>query len=163
MDPPGTRPAQNHDLHPPPAGHQQAASDPRHPAPLDIRPVPELTQAHLGARRPTATSLSWASTITTRWYDHHQHLHERWHTRLGRLTTANPHIPPGPASPTLTCRNLITYPETLTLAAALDRLPPHPLTRAQQTDFLHDLASRLHLPRLAPADHDLLWQRLHTR
>ncbi|MFF5107352.1 TniQ family protein [Streptomyces sp. NPDC000134] len=144
--------------------HQQAASDPRHPAPLDIRPVPELTRTHLRARRrPTATSLTWASTITTRWYDHHQHLHERWHTRLGRLTTANPHIPPGPASPALTCRNLITYPETLTLAAALDRLPPHPLTRTEQSAFLHDLASRLHLPRLAPADHDLLWQRLTTR
>ncbi|MGC5365566.1 TniQ family protein [Streptomyces sp. DT24] len=144
--------------------HQQASSDPRHPAPLDIRPVPELTQAHLGTRRrPTATSVTWASTITTRWYDHHQHLHERWHTRLGRLTTANPHIPPGPASPTLTCRNLITYPETLTLATALDRLPPHPLTRTQQTTFLHQLANRLTLPHLAPADHDLLWQRLTTR
>ncbi|MEU2826398.1 hypothetical protein ABZ763_30070 [Streptomyces bacillaris] len=144
--------------------HQQAASDPRHPAPLDIRPVPELTRAHLRARRrQMATSLSWASTITTRWYDHHQHLHERWHTRLNRLTAANPHIPPGPASPTLTCRSLITYPETLTLARTLDRLPPHPLTRTQQTAFLHDLANRLNLPRLAPADHDLLWQRLATR
>ncbi|MFF8963239.1 TniQ family protein [Streptomyces globisporus] len=144
--------------------HQQAASDPRHPAPLDIRPVPELTQAHLRARRPaTPVSLSWASTITTRWYDHHQHLHERWHTRLGRLTAANPHIPECPASPTLTCRNLITYPETLTLATALDRLPPHPLTHTEQSAFLHDLASRLNLPRLAPADHDLLWQRLATR
>jgi hypothetical protein len=144
--------------------HQQAAGDPRHPAPLSIRPVPELARTHLGTRRrPTAVSLSWASTITTRWYDHHQHLHERWHTRLNRLTTANPHIPPGPASPALTCRELITYPETLTLAAALDRLPPHPLTRTQQTAFLHHLAGRLQLPRLAPADHDLLWQRLPTR
>ncbi|MFD9436155.1 TniQ family protein [Streptomyces sp. NPDC060002] len=144
--------------------HQQASSDPRHPAPLDIRPLPELTQARLGARRrPTATSLSWASTITTRWYDHHQHLHTRWHTRLHRLTTANPHLTRGPASPALTCRNLIAYPETLTLATALDRLPPHPLTRTQQTAFLHNLANRLQLPRLAPADHDLLWQRLTTR
>ncbi|MFF8975041.1 TniQ family protein [Streptomyces sp. NPDC014995] len=113
--------------------HQQAASDPRHPAPLDIRPVPELTRTHLRTRRrPTATSLSWASTITTRWYDHHQHLHERWHTRLNRIRAANPHIPPGPASPALTCRNLITYPETLALATALDRLPPpdaHPADR----------------------------------
>ncbi|MDX3119245.1 hypothetical protein PV461_38685, partial [Streptomyces scabiei] len=65
--------------------------------------------------------------------------------------------------PTLTCRSLITYPETLTLAAALDRLPPRSLTRTQQTAFLNDLAGRLHLPRLAPADHDLLWQRLTTR
>ncbi|WP_328773916.1 TniQ family protein [Streptomyces sp. NBC_00286] len=144
--------------------HQQAASDPRHPAPLDIRPVPELTRTRPGARRrATTASLSWASTITTRWYDHHQHLHERWHTRLQRLTDANPHIPSGPASPALTCRNLITYPETLTLAAALDRLPRQPLTRAQQSAFLHHLASRLQLPRLAPADHDLLWQRLTTR
>ncbi|MER7975332.1 hypothetical protein ABTX35_41090, partial [Streptomyces sp. NPDC096080] len=30
--------------------------------------------------------------------------------------------------------------ETLTLAAAFDRLPPHPLTRTQQTVFLHQLA-----------------------
>ncbi|MEU7429019.1 TniQ family protein [Streptomyces sp. NPDC040750] len=141
--------------------HQQAASD---PTPLDIRPVPELTRTHLRARRrPTATSLTWASTITTRWYDHHQHLHQRWHTRLGRLTAANPHLPQGPASPTLTSRNLITHPETLTLATALDHLPPHPLTHTQQSAFLHDLAGRLHLPRLAPADHDLLWQRLHAR
>ncbi|MER5796186.1 hypothetical protein [Streptomyces sp. NPDC001980] len=77
-------------------------------------------------------------------------------------TPAPHHLPSGPASPALTCRNLITYAETLTLAAALDRLPPHPLTRAQQTAFLHHLASRLQLPRLAPADHDLLWQRLHA-
>ncbi|MGW4914407.1 TniQ family protein [Streptomyces sp. NPDC004270] len=143
--------------------HQQASSDPRHPAPLDIRAVPELTQAHLRAHRPaTPTSLSWASTITTRWYDHQQHVHERWHTRLHRLTAANPRMPPGPASPALTCRELITYPETLTLAAALDRLPPHRLTRTQQTAFLHQLAGRLQLPRLAPADHDLLWKRLTT-
>ncbi|MET9453254.1 TniQ family protein [Streptomyces cinerochromogenes] len=144
--------------------HQQASSDPRHRAPLDIRSLPELTQARLAARRrPTTASLSWATTITTRWYDHHQHLHLRWHERLHQLTTANPHLTPGPASPTLTCRGLITYPETLTLAAALDRLPPHPLTRAQQTAFLHHLAGRLQLPRLAPADHDLIWQRLTTR
>ncbi|MEE1831742.1 hypothetical protein [Streptomyces sp. SP17KL33] len=77
--------------------------------------------------------------------------------------TPTPTSPPGPASPTLTCRSLITYPETLTLATALDRLPPHPLTRAQQTAFLHHLASRLRLPRLAPADHDLLWHRLYAR
>jgi hypothetical protein len=144
--------------------HQQASSDPRHPTPLDIRSLPELTHARPTTRRPpTPSSLSWASTITTRWYDHHQHLHERWHTRLHRLTAANPHIPLHPASPALTCRNLITYPETLTLAATLDRLPPHPLTRTQQTAFLRQLASRLRLPRLAPADHDLLWQRLATR
>ncbi|WP_308016675.1 TniQ family protein [Streptomyces rhizosphaericus] len=88
---------------------------------------PELTRTRPGARhRATTASLSWASTITTRWYDHHQHLHARWHTRLNRLTDANPHIPQGPASPALTCRNLITYPETLTLAAALDRLPRTP-------------------------------------
>ncbi|MFC9287493.1 TniQ family protein [Streptomyces sp. NPDC057052] len=143
--------------------HQQASSDSRHPAPLDVRPVPELTGPRPTASRTTTASLSWASTITTRWYDHQQHLHQRWLARLDRLTDANPHIPPGPASPALTCRDLITYPETLTLATALDRLPPHPLTRAQQTAFLHHLADRLRLPRLAHADHDLLWHRLNTR
>ncbi|MEV6133848.1 TniQ family protein [Streptomyces violaceusniger] len=144
--------------------HQQAASDPRQRTPLDIHSLPELTRAHLAARRPpTAASLSWATTITTRWYDHHQHLHTRWQKRLHQLTTANPHLAQGPASPTLTSRNLITYPETLTLATALDRLPPHPQTRTEQTAFLHQLASRLQLPRLAPADHDLLRQRLTTR
>ncbi|GAA5012564.1 hypothetical protein GCM10023257_70180 [Streptomyces hyderabadensis] len=144
--------------------HQQASSDPRHRAPLNIRSLPELTRTRLAARRRlTAASLSWATTITTRWYDHHQHLHTRWHTRLHQLTTTNPHLTREAASPALACRNLITYPETLTLAAALDRLPSHPLTRAQQTAFLHHLADRLQLPRLAPADHDLLWQRLTTR
>ncbi|MFD4613807.1 MULTISPECIES: hypothetical protein [unclassified Streptomyces] len=42
-------------------------------------------------------------------------------------------------------------------------MPPHPLTRAEQTAFLHNLANRLKLARLAPADHDLLRQRLTTR
>ncbi|MBL1090485.1 MULTISPECIES: TniQ family protein [Streptomyces] len=145
--------------------HHQASSDPRQRIPLDIRTLPELTPARLTARRPpTTASLSWATTITTRWYDHHQHLHTRWHTRLHQLTTANPHLTHSPASPALTCRTLITYPETLTLATTLDRLPRHtPLTRTQQTAFLHHLARRLHLTRLAPADHDLLWQRLTTR
>ncbi|MFE2463642.1 TniQ family protein [Streptomyces sp. NPDC059402] len=141
--------------------HQQASSDPRQRVPLDIRALPELTHAR---RTPTATSLSWATTITTRWYDHHQHLHNRWHTRLHQLTAANPHLTHGPASPALTCRTLITYPETHTLATALDRLPlSSPLSHTQRTAFLHHLAGRLHLPRLAPADHDLLWQRLTTR
>ncbi|MFG2684125.1 TniQ family protein [Streptomyces sp. NPDC048392] len=159
-------------IHPPPnlpralicTRHQQASSDPRHRTPLDIHALPELTHARPTAQRPpTTASLSWATTITTRWYDHHQHLHQRWRTRLTQLTATNPHLTHSPASPTLTCRNLITYPETLTLATTLDRLPPHPLTHTQQTAFLHDLADRLHLTRLAPADHDLLWQRLTTR
>ncbi|MFJ4970542.1 hypothetical protein [Streptomyces sp. NPDC088755] len=143
--------------------HQQASSDPRHPTPLDIRAVPELTQAHLSARRPaTPVSPSWASTITTPWYDHQQHVHERRHTRLYQLRATNPRMSPGPASPALTCRELITNPETLTLTAAHDHLPPNPLTHAQQTTYLHQLTGRLPLPRLAPADHDLLWKHLIT-
>ncbi|MFE9174481.1 TniQ family protein [Streptomyces kebangsaanensis] len=143
--------------------HQQASSDARHRNPLDIRALPELTRARLTARRPpTAASLSWATTITTRWYDHRQHLHSRWQQRLHQLTAGNTHLAHGPASPALTCRNLITYPETLTFVTALDRLPSRPLTHTEQSAFLHQLAGRLHLPRLAPADHDLLWQRLTT-
>ncbi|MFB0617978.1 hypothetical protein [Streptomyces sp. AGS-58] len=95
--------------------------------------------------------------ISTRWYDHHQHLHIHWQERLHQLTAANPHLARGPASPTLTCRGLITYPETLTLAAALARLPPHPLSRTHPTAFLHHLASRLQLPRLAPASRWRSW------
>ncbi|WP_420167210.1 hypothetical protein [Streptomyces violaceoruber] len=48
--------------------HQQASSDPRQHIPLDIRALPELTRARLTAhRQPTTASLSWATTITTRW------------------------------------------------------------------------------------------------
>lgn len=56
--------------------HQQASSDSRHPAPPGIRPVPELTHPRSRTRRAATASLSWAPTITTRRYDHHQHLHE---------------------------------------------------------------------------------------
>ncbi|GGM24013.1 hypothetical protein GCM10010129_80520 [Streptomyces fumigatiscleroticus] len=160
-------------VHPPPdlpralicTRHQQAAADPRHNRPLDIRDLPELTRArHTSRRPPTTASLAWATTITTRWYDHHQHLHQRWRSRLNRLTTTNPHLTKGPASPALTCRGLITYPETLTLATTLDHLPPHPPAHPdpRPTAFLAHLATRLGLPRLAPADHDLLRTRLTT-
>ncbi|TJZ99433.1 TniQ family protein [Actinacidiphila oryziradicis] len=144
--------------------HQQAGADPRHTTPLDIRTLPELTHAHQRLTRPTTTptALTWAATITTRWYDHHQHLNQRWQTRLARLTAANPHTRHhGTASPTLTCRTLVTYPETLTLAAALTHIPPHGLTRTDQTRFLQHLANKMGLPRLAPATHDPLWARLH--
>lgn len=150
------------------ARHQQAAADPRHTAPLDIAGLPELTHAHQFHRRlargPTfTTALTWAATITTRWYDHHQHLTERWQTRLTRLTNANPHTQNGPASPTLTCRTLVTYPETLTLAAALTRIPPHGLTPTGRPRFLHHLAGRLGLRHLTPATHDPLWARINNR
>jgi len=145
--------------------HQQAGSDPRHTAPLDIRPLPELTHTHQQPAHAAipATDLTWAATITTRWYDHHQHLAQRWHTRLARLTTANPHTHQPSASPALTCRALITYPETLVLARTLSRIPPHGLARTDHTAFLHHLATRLELPRLAPATHDPLFTRLNTR
>ncbi|MFJ4412221.1 hypothetical protein [Streptomyces sp. NPDC088910] len=150
------------------ARHQQAAADPRHTAPLDIAGLPELTHAHHFHRRlarsPSfTTALTWAATITTRWYDHHQHLHTRWQARLARLTTTNPHTRHGPASPALTCRTLITYPETLTLAAALTRIPPHGLTHNDRSGFLHRLAGRLELTHLTPATHDPLWTRINTR
>ncbi|MGQ4427329.1 pyridoxal-phosphate dependent enzyme [Streptomyces violaceoruber] len=85
-------------IHPPPdlpralicTRHQQASSDSRHRTPLDIRALTELTHARSTAHRPpTTASLSWATTITTRWYDHHQHLHQRWRTRLTQLTATN--------------------------------------------------------------------------
>ncbi|NUS10547.1 MAG: hypothetical protein HOY69_03915 [Streptomyces sp.] len=148
--------------------HQQAAADPRHTAPLTIHLLPELTRAHRrhqrAARHPAFTAaLPWAATITTRWYDHHQHLHTRWQARLTRLTTTNPHTRKGPASPALTCRTLITYPETLTLAATLTRIPPHGLTHNDRSRFLQHLADRLELHHLTPATHDPLWTRITPR
>lgn len=148
--------------------HQQAAADPRHTTPLDIAGLPELTRAHRRHRHLTrhpafTTALAWAATITTRWYDHHQHLHTRWQTRLTRLTTTNPHTQHGPASPALTCRTLITYPETLTLAAALTRIPPPGLTHNNRSRFLHHLAKQLELHHLTPTTHDPLWTRINTR
>lgn len=144
--------------------HQQASSDPRHTTPLGIRPLPELAHTHRRLARAVsaAPALTWAATITTRWYDHQQHLATRWQTRLAALTAANPHTCDGPASPTLTCRSLVTYPETLTLAQALARLPHRTLTRTQQARFLHDLAQQLELPHLTPATHDPLLTRLNS-
>ncbi|MEU6071496.1 TniQ family protein [Streptomyces sp. NPDC047082] len=108
--------------------HQQASSDPRHTTPLGIRTLPEVAHTHRRLARAVsaAPALTWAATITTRWYDHQQHLATRWQTRLAALTAAYPHTCDGPASPTLTCRSLVTYPETLTLAQALAASPTAP-------------------------------------
>lgn len=161
-------------VYPPPPGiaictrHQQATADPRHTTPLDIHPLPELTRTH-HRHRPLArhpgypTALTWARAITTRWYDHQQHLTHRWQTRLHHLTAANQSLThSSTASPALTCRTLITYPETIALAAALTHIPHHGLTPSGRTNFLHHLARQLQLPRLAPATHDPLWARLNT-
>ncbi|MGW0364568.1 hypothetical protein [Streptomyces sp. NPDC002990] len=50
-----------------------------------------------------------ARAITTRWYDHQQHLTSRWQHRLNRLVAANAHLnQPGTASATLLARDLVT-------------------------------------------------------
>lgn len=148
--------------------HQQAAPDPRLASPIRTGAVPELaaaSYAHQRLLRHPRASTAWtaARAITTRWYDHQQHLTHRWHTRLARLCAANPHLTAtGNASPALLTRDLVTYPETVTLARTLATLPnrPHRTT----DDALSLIAHRLGLPRLASNTTDPLRVFLtHTR
>lgn len=132
--------------------HHQAAPDPRLTTAIRTRAVPELAAAHHAHQRllqhPRAhTVWTAARAITTRWYDHQQHCSDRWHTRLTQLIAASPHLTPtSSASPALLARDLITYPETVTLARTLATLPnqPHHTT----DDALNLIAHRLALPRL---------------
>ncbi|MBZ6288919.1 TniQ family protein [Streptomyces olivaceus] len=160
VDPPAAGPAPDHDLHPPPTGLKRppAPRAPRHPSCPRTHPSPPERTA------PGHTGLPELGI------DDHDTLVRPPSTPAPALADAPapahhrqpPHLTePGLPSPDLPGTDHL--PGDLTLAAALDRLPPHPLTRTQQTAFLHDLAGRLRLPRLAPADHDLLWKRLATR
>ncbi|MFF7234376.1 TniQ family protein [Streptomyces sioyaensis] len=148
--------------------HQQAAPDPRLASTVHTRGVPEFAAAHHAHQRllrhPRA-AIAWitAHAITTRWYDHQQHLTHRWHTRLTQLRATNPHLTTASsASPALLARDLITYPETVTLARALATLPSRPRDRTD--DALTLIAHRLNLDRLAPSANDPLRVCLtHTR
>ncbi|MEU6896320.1 hypothetical protein ABZ934_32200 [Streptomyces sp. NPDC046557] len=85
------------------------------------------------------------------------HLTRRWHHRRTRLADTNP--PPAQGrSWALTGRELVTYPETVTLARHLARTP-HP-----QTDhgFLDQTANILGLGQLVLPPDDLLWAWIHT-
>ncbi|WP_217251530.1 hypothetical protein [Streptomyces sp. AC602_WCS936] len=143
--------------------HYQWATPSSHRAPLNTCALPELSQAHHAHRRLTrrpdaTTAYQWASSITTRWYDHQQHLTRRWHNRLPRLAATNP-PPAGGKSWTLTARDAVTYPETVTLARHLSRTP------RPQADpgFLGHTASTLGLDRLVLPPDDLLWTWIHTQ
>ncbi|MEU9298598.1 TniQ family protein [Streptomyces sp. NPDC048266] len=148
--------------------HQQAAPDPRLTSTVRTRAVPELVAAHHAhqrLRRHPRTLTAWtaARAITTRWYDHQQHLTHRWRQRLTRLIADSPHlVTTGSASPALLARDLVTYPETVALARTLAVLqnPPHRTT----DDALSLIAHRLGLPHLASNANDPLWAFLtHTR
>ncbi|WP_405748356.1 TniQ family protein [Streptomyces sp. NBC_00144] len=148
--------------------HHQAAPDPRLATTVRIQGVPELAAAHRAHQRllrhpRAATAWTAARAITTRWYDHQQHLTHRWHTRLTRLCKANPHLTTtGNASPALLTRDLVTYPETVTLARALAALPNRP--HRDTGKALNLIAHRLGLPRLASNANDPLRAFLtHTR
>ncbi|MFJ4828294.1 TniQ family protein [Streptomyces bacillaris] len=148
--------------------HHQAAPDPRLASTVHTRAVPELAAAHHAHQRllhhPRAlTAWTAARAITTRWYDHQQHLTHRWHTRLTQLTADSPHLTTtGSISPALLTRDLVTYPETVALARTLAALPKRP--RHTTDDALSLIAHRLGLPRLAPNTNDPLQVFLtHTR
>ncbi|MFE7425651.1 TniQ family protein [Streptomyces sp. NPDC057545] len=152
-------------VHPPPhrlvcPRHHQAAPDPRLTSPIHTWAVPQLAAAYHAHRRllrhpGAATAWTAARAITTRWYDHQQHLTHRWYTRLTRLCAANPHLATtGSASPALLARGLVIYPETVALARALATLPnrPHRTTN----DALSLIAHRLNLAHLTPSASDPL-------
>lgn len=148
--------------------HHQAAPDPRLASTVRTWAAPELATAHHAHQRllrhPRA-STAWtaARAITSRWYDHQQHLTHRWHTRLTRLRAANPHLTTASnASPALLTRDLVIYPETVALARALAALPNRPHLNAGKA--LNLIAHRLGLPRLASNANDPLRAFLtHTR
>ncbi|MGV9884913.1 TniQ family protein [Streptomyces sp. NPDC003006] len=160
-------------VHPPPhrvvcPRHHQAAPDPRLTTTIRTWAAPELAathHAHQHLRRHPRAVTAWtaARTITTRWYDHQQHLTHRWHTRLTGLCADNPHLATtGSASPALLARDLVIYPETVALARAITSLPnrPHRTT----DDALSLIAHQLNLARLTPSANDPLRAFLtHTR
>ncbi|SED28405.1 TniQ protein [Streptomyces sp. 2112.3] len=112
--------------------HQQATPDPRLTSTLRTGTAPELTTAHhrhQRLQRHPRSAHAWqaAHAITTRWYDHQQHLTDHWHRRLHQLARTNAHMDrAGNASAVLLARDLVIYPETVTLARTLATLPhPH--------------------------------------
>ncbi|MGC5008748.1 hypothetical protein [Streptomyces sp. DT203] len=129
------------------------------PPPIHTWAVPQLAAAHHAHQRllrhlGAATAWTAARAITTRWYDHEQHLAHRWHTRLNQLCATNPHLPTArSASPTLLTRDLVTYPETVALARTLATLPNRP---HDASDVLTHIAHRLSLARMTPSANDPL-------
>ncbi|MGP3633496.1 TniQ family protein [Streptomyces sp. 24-1644] len=140
--------------------HHQAAPDPRLTSTVRTWSVPELVAAHHAHRRllrhpRAATAWTAARAITTRWYDHQQHLTHRWHNRLTRLCAANAHLATtGSASPALLTRDLVIYPETVTLARALATHTGRP--HRDTGKALNLIAHRFGLPRLASNANDPL-------
>ncbi|MFD7495981.1 hypothetical protein ACFV8T_26925 [Streptomyces sp. NPDC059832] len=104
-----------------------------------------------------------ARAITTRWYDHQQHLTSRWLNRLNHLVVANAHLDrAGSASAALLARDPVIYPETVMLARVLATLSPgaHHTTNKTVAGSPH----RLGLDILAPATGEPLTAYLtHTR
>ncbi|MEU5189900.1 TniQ family protein [Streptomyces klenkii] len=127
--------------------HHQTAPDWRLGTPLRTGVVPELITAHHGHQRlhrhPRGTS-AWmtARAITTRWYDHQQHLADRWHHRLHQLTALNAHLDHGGnASAALLARDLVIYPEAVILARTLATLP-HQHRAHHQRETLTEIGRR---------------------
>lgn len=122
--------------------------------------MPELAAAHHAHQRllrhpRAATTWITARAITTRWYDHQQHLTHRWHTRLTQLHATSPHVATtGSASPALLARDLVIYPETVTLARALTTQPSR--SHRDTNEALVLIAHQLGITRFTPAASDPL-------
>lgn len=148
--------------------HHQAAPEPRLTSTLRTWATPELAATHHAHQRllrhPRAiTAWTTARAITTRWYDHQQHLTHRWHTRLNQLCATNPHLTTtGSASPELLARDLVIYPETVTLARALATQPSR--SHRDTNEALVLIARQLGITRFTPTASDPLHASLtHTR
>ncbi|MFC4959748.1 TniQ family protein [Streptomyces mauvecolor] len=148
--------------------HQQAAPDPRLTSTLYTGVVPELAAAHHAhqpLQRHPRSANAWmaARAITTRWYDHQQHLTDRWHHRLRQLSSSNSQLDPaGNTSAVLLTRDLVTYPETVALTRTLATLPRH--RRAYPTHvLLSGIGHRLGLAHFSPAASDPLHTYLGSR
>lgn len=154
--------------------HQRWSTRHRHV--LDVRALPALTKAQRHHQRllrhpAGTTSLTWATAITTRWYNHQHHAaaNQRWQRRLHGLAAANPAATTGPTSLALVARTAVTYPETIALARLLahTQLTTTPTPRPRRhtdpatTRFLGRLAHHLGLPALHPTHDDPLWTWIH--
>ncbi|GGZ29994.1 hypothetical protein GCM10010300_86020 [Streptomyces olivaceoviridis] len=139
--------------------HQLVCPDPRLNTPLHTAAVAALAaaySAHQRLRRHPREASVWmtAHAITIRWYDHQQHFTDRWRHRLHQLTLADPHLEGrGNASAVLLARDLVIYPETVTLARILATLP-------HRTQHLREVLTatghRLGLTRFSPTTSDAL-------
>ena len=152
------------------ARHQLWLPDTRQTGPgsaigwVSLTGLPEVVRAHqrhavlLRRRHDAADAYPVAQAVITAWWDADRFQESLWPQRLERLHTANRRLP----LPRPVVRDVVTYPETVTLAGLL--ASPHwqqqvradagkhrPHSPTDVPAFTGELARRLHRPWLAEA------------